>query len=918
MGYPNRPDRVTHRRIGETRRVRRGLGVLLVWSLLTTIGSDAGAQLVDPLDAYPPRWRLTDSDCDASVVRQGHDPSGGLGDGGCETITLRCGHGTHATLEYRIEPTRVIDELTARVFVKSIRTGASIGLRVRFPRMLDPETGQSLFVIIPGASYRESGRWQRIGVGMIEAPLRLKTFALRQTHGATADLGDPYVDAVVINAYAGPGDMTLGIDNLTVDGMVPLVSMRDLAAAEPETGRGFATNAGAGRGRAMAAGSRQRAPRSAFPTGKVTRILQHNGEPLDWVKSLGFDAILLNKPMDRAILSEAMRTGVQVYSPLPTAPDPGLVPLLEPLAGYYLGTSMSQARLPAAAAEVERMAGWPELWQRPLIAAPAEATRRYAAIADGLVFDLPPPIRGLSGAEEISVLTDSPGRLGRTGLDAVGIRTDVPAGLRVQLDAISTAIGAPRGTDLFWQATLLQVARALQTAPCAIVFRSDRPLTGGRPEDQVRSVALSYVNRYLDAVGGMVGAGKPGPQPESSGAAYEVGGVTFPGGRVWIATTRTQHRGLALAGDGAALRIDLPSDQSSQLAWRLTHFTAERLAVQRSGGKAYLEVISPDLVETIVLTDDPAAGGRLSRALSGLAERAAMDRLQLSREGLDRIRDDTRLAVTSRILPPGGSPQELLQAAERSLRDAQPLLRSGDAGSALRMTRRADAWALRAQWQLHTALAPGRELDPLVSCPPLLSVGGLAAQVMWWPLMSDAPWGSNRLVGGSLDSADLLDDSGWVVGKRPDAQPGTDSQVGIVNGPQVEGAGCLLATVTASAPQALTGGFAGTTLQIRSPGVRFAAKTAIRIDAKVRTLGFGGADQGVLVHDSISGPELGVLVRATPQWQTVRLYRQTLEDAEVSVRFELIGAGEVAIDDVQIRAWSPADRAAGPVLRQLD
>lgn len=913
MGFRNRPNRLSLGRLGQGWRLGRALAVATVVSYLTTIGSSGSAQLVDSLDAYPPRWQLAGSDCNARVVSHVNDAIGGLGGSGCESITLTCGQGTQARLEYRIEPTRIIDELTAKVYVKSLRSGLSIGLRVRFPLALDPATGQSVAVILPGATYRDVGTWQPIGIGKIEAPLRLKTYALRQTLGTDANLNDPFVDAVVINAYAGPGETKLMIDSLRIDGMVPLVSMRELAIEEAERPRKSPLEIESSAGKIWAAASRRPAASGAFPSDAVTRILEHNGEPLDWVKSLGFDAVLLAKPAGREILTEAMRVGVKIYAPPPTAPDPSLVPLLEPLAGFYLGTSMSQARLAAAEAEVERIGRWPDAWQRPVILAPAESTRRYAAVANSLVFDLPAPLRGLAAAEELAILSDSPGTLGRGGLDAVGIQTNSPAGLRKQLDAITGAIGAPRGPDVFWLATWMQVARSLQATPRAILFRSDRSLTSGRPEDQSRSVGLSYINRYLDSVGGLVAAGKPATPLATRGAAYVVGRVQFPGGQLLIATSQTQHRGLTLAGDGTTLRIEVPADQPNPLAWRVTHFAAERLVIERSAGGAYLELVSPDLVETIVLGNDPAAGGRLSQTLGQLAGRAATDRMQLSREGLDRVREDWQLAIGSRTIPVNRSAAEFVRAADQALRDAEPMLRSGDGASALRMARRADAWMLRSQWQLHSTLSPGRELNSLVSCPPLLSVGGLPAQVIWAPLMNDAPWGENRLVGGSLDSANLLGDAGWVVGKRPEAQGASESRVGIVQGPQVEGEGCLLASVVATTPQPLPGGYAGTTLQIRSPPIRYPAKTAIRIDARLRTLGFGGPDQGVLTYDSIGGPELGVLVRATPDWQNVRLYRQTAEEGELSVLFELIGAGEVAIDDVQIRVWSPRDAAAIPL-----
>jgi hypothetical protein len=198
----------------------------------------------------------------------------------------------------------------------------------------------------------------------------------------------------------------------------------------------------------------------------------------------------------------------------------------------------------------------------------------------------------------------------------------------------------------------------------------------------------------------------------------------------------------------------------------------------------------------------------------------------------------------------------------------------------------------------------------------MLAVGGAAAQIMWWPLMSEAGWSDNLLIGGALDSSELLGQSGWTVGKRPDLQSTARAEVSIASGPQTEGGGCLIANVTTLHGENLPGGYAGTMLQIRSPAVRFAAKTPIRIDARVKTLGFGGPDQGVLVYENVAGPELGVLVRATPQWQNITLYRQTIAEGEVNVILELIGAGEVAVDDVRVRSWTAKSVEPLP-LRQI-
>ncbi len=62
---------------------------------------------------------------------------------------------------------------------------------------------------------------------------------------------------------------------------------------------------------------------------------------------------------------------------------------------------------------------------------------------------------------------------------------------------------------------------------------------------------------------------------------------------------------------------------------------------------SYLEIISPDTVESIVLASDPEMGGRLSQALKQVANQAALDRWQLSHEAITQLMQDWQLATAS-------------------------------------------------------------------------------------------------------------------------------------------------------------------------------------------------------------------------------------------------------------------------------
>jgi hypothetical protein len=66
----------------------------------------------------------------------------------------------------------------------------------------------------------------------------------------------------------------------------------------------------------------------------------------------------------------------------------------------------------------------------------------------------------------------------------------------------------------------------------------------------------------------------------------------------------------------------------------------------------------------------------------------------------------------------------------------------------------------------------------------------------------------------------------------------------------------------------------------------------------------GGID-GLTITDSLGGPDLGLRVRQTSDWQQFKLVRGTSEPAELTVSFTLNGIGTASIDDVSVAVLSP-------------
>lgn len=875
---------------------------LLSLSFVTT----AQGQIYDSLDAHPPRWYLDSSDCDARVVSQGNAVSGGADGGACETITLSAGNGTEAMLIYPIEPVRPLDDLTANVSIRSARAGARVGFRVRYPYLRDKETRRPVAVFVYGSSYERSGAFDSIGVGMIERDLRLKAVAVRREYGSDADMNDPYVDGVVINAYSGAGATSLRIDELRVDGLIP-VGEGIVTGNLPADGAVEARRAGTDSSGTLS-GIRYQ---NAFPQGRVTRILQHNGEPLSWVRSLGFDAVLIRGPLDAAILREAIRARVKIYSPPPPAPDPQLQSLLDPVAGWYLGSgeALDSRHLDDTALTSRRLRTWPTRWRRPLVAAPAERWRSYASLVDAIIDDLPIRNRGIAGGEEVAQMRQTRVQVGDRVESAVGIISMPAESMLSQTEAIADSVGAPRPISFRWHAMWLQTMRSLESTPAAILFRSSRSLAGGGELASQRAMSLSYVNRMVAMISPWIANASPTPPPPIVGAPYRCTRLTDEASDVLILTSIAARGSEILAGDGEAVELLLSPAEASKTIWRLTHFSAERLTPELSATGARLQIVSPDAAEILVFSSDPSLGGRLSQSATRFARQAGLDRWQLASNLVTRTQHNWTVAAgaraTNRV-----APTNLIDVAQRTLADAEPLFRAGDVDASLRMARRADAWALRSEWQLAEALMPDW---PRPTSSPPMDFGAAEIQTAWRPLMGDQGWSKNHMITGSLDGEEML--RRWDFGKRMASR--VESEVVFANRGSFQGTGALRARVTPLADDALPGGYEGTAIQIRSPSVRVQAGTAIRIDAVVRTLGFGQPHQGVLVYDTIGGQEMGVLIRGRADWTPVRLYRHATADEEVSVMFELIGAGEATIDDVQLRSWDPQPMPPSPAFRPI-
>ena len=970
--------------------------VLLIVMSATVFPAVALGQLVDHLDSYPPRWRLDDGDTPpgespvSSILSHRNIAAGGHDRGAHERLVVQSEIG-EATLIYPIQPVRILDDLNATVYVRCSsvdrHSSATVGFRIRYPYLADPMTRRIVTRVVDGAAYRDGGRWQRIGIGSVTRAAAAAVATVRAQYGSRADVRDAMIDAVTIRVSPSPTDRggvdrsgaspsltsatgghaadtgwRIDIDELNVDGMIPVgLEVAGARRARPAIDPGD-VSANIDHGVTTA---RPNPPPIFDRSTGTERIIEYHGEPMAWLRSLGFDAIWLSRPVDAAVLSEADRNHLRIFAPPPSVIDRSLTPLLNSVAAWILqptpsiddptGPAILDARYLSSVHRVaDRLRDLPSRWQRPLIAAPVESLGQYARHVDAVVHHAAPRTRGLAADDRWRDVWQSAAEVPVGTPLVLSIQTTVPPSAAAQNDLVSRSLGGNPDVSNDWQSIWVETMQGLASAPDAILFRSPRSLAGGDRASSARAAALSYINRTAAMIDPVfsppaVRRGDRWSRPPSTGQTpYHLQTAVSPAATWHFVTSADTGVGYAAAGDGGSITVPV----TGSMAYRVTHFAAEMLPVSpdADGGGRSVQIVSPDVCEIIVSTDDASIGGRLAASAARLRDRAATDRLELARSSLRRLIAQRQFVGSVGSVAGNGLPTQplvlrqlqrdarLVDVAARTLESIQPGGTSGDMAATLRSAARGDAWITRASMSLRRSMTDpsiANRSSAIVSWPSAI-VGDATTQ---WMLQTSLPDGGpprlddtadqssvgrrldpdvirysrNLLSSGDFDSPsslghDHLGGRRWSIGRR--LTHITGSEVAHHRGDVYAGAGAIRAAawMTGNSVQDIGGGYGGTVLQIQSPPVRFAVDRdshrtteTVVVGAMIKTVGFTGPHQGVLMYDSVGGPELGVLVQGRPGWTPVQLVRHLQSPTKLTVQFELIGPGEAIIDEVTVR-----------------
>lgn len=868
-------------------------------------------------------WHLVGGDAEFRVELHDRVRGEAHSGQGCERIRLVGGAGTEVLFGHHVGRPYVIDDLLPTVWVKADRPGIQLGAQLILPRTRHPQTGSPFSVVVYGTSYTMVGRWQQLRLDDVPLQLSRKTRALRAQFGPSVDPQQAFVERIVLNVYGGPGATNVWIDDLDIAGYVSVGaapgpggqapapdSWVSIAPAQPGSLPTPSQPTGAaGRNRIRLGGSTLLVDnRPVLP-----RALQHQGEPLDLVRQLGFNAVWLRHRPASQMLAEAQRLGLWLIVPppfdvrgeVPGEPEPPLPSLgseFDAVLAWDLGQELTARDLPDIRrwAEQVRLADQAQPG-RPLVGGPKSDLRDFSRVVDILVLGRPGVGTTLSPSAFGRWLTEQLS-LARPGTPLWTLVPTQPAeSLRRQW---ATLRPDPVPSSLSSDAIQLLVASALSAGSRGILFESFSPLSAADPDTRTRALTLELVNLQLAmaepwfAAGNLVAAIPTGQK----GVVASV--FQAEHGRLVVFHGSAQDLGSEPAP--SAISLVVPGVPDSYSAYLLSPGGVRPVRHKRQTGGMRIELEPVDLGAMLLLTENPVVVAHMTRRVAQSSRRWAE---------LQRELAATRLQTITEVLRhlPSPSPQhpQWLLGAQKALGQCDALLAARDEAGAY-------GWAVRAigaarlveqkQWERVVGRGRSQAASPgavMFSALPFhAALVGRIAQSQPTP---------NLLVGGDFEDFQAMIQAGWR---------------------HVQHAGAVQCFAELTPSAAHSGGYGlrlgarlpdadGTPLPLESPPV-WISSPPIPVQSGQIVLIRGwvcipqpipASVDGLLVVDSLAGEPLAERIAATTGWQEFALYRVVPESDHLILTFALTGLGEAWLDDVSVHllvAGQAGGALAGP------
>lgn len=861
--------------------------------LLLTCNTAVG-QLVDSFDSGRPRFQLWRDDANAKLV---HPPKSEVG---LEEMQVSFSNGSYVHLIYPIEPCAVIDELSASLRIRCAHSGLRIALRVVFPRSAHPATHDPLTTLLYGTPIEGGGGWSTSSVTRTVALLEEQKRFLRKQFGPTVDLRDPYVNGIVLDAYAWPGTTTLQVDDLLVEGVVaPAFAIDGATEFSPQ--------------------SENSPPLTLHEQLKnlqasVPRWIQYQGESLDYLQTLGFNAVVANNANDPLLVEQSGRTGMGVI-----APPPELVPTAEQQAqykhvsGWLLGLALNESHLELTRNRVSKVTRFPQYAARPMIGEAMELYGSYSRLSDWLAVPAPLPTTVRSSREASAIMQSELRPMAGRSQPLVSIATQMPTDWIAQRSTATQLIGQENWLlpDFDLLQTRLQMYRSMMQGARGWIFRSSTPLDAGDLTASIRAKSYTTLNKEIDLLMPWIQAGQSSWKNIALDSSnYTAAMLETPKSQlVLIVAAGPNDQICSVAPNPTQLQFTLPVSGQPRRVFRITHGQLEPIRMQSTTSGMMGVIQQPALVEQIVSVADNAPIEYLEK-LSRLAPDFTESRLDIA----EQVIQIAEMSLIAQQLPNSHSSWEAVNRAKSTLRSAVLLLSRSDFPNALIGIDRATVQAqqvVRTSWEQAAGQFPSFQSSPLIASP-------LSLPLHWEfdRILNGRPWQSIRIPGVPFTTQEAFHQSHWTIDRRLTDSVSTTTQITTQVGPS--GTPTLLLTTSPTGNQPIATGYAGAAMRVSSPTIDVPRGSMIHIEGLVQIASLPDESQsGLLISDNQGGEALGQLISSsdasTATWRRFSLYRFVSNPGGVQIYFETRGKLQAAVCDLTMQMIMPVASRSIPI-----
>ena len=800
---------------------------------------------------------------------------------GCERVSLRCSAGHSAPLGVAVGRAPVIEEFRATLWLMTNRPGAQLAARVVLPRSLSPATGRPLELMLRGSNLSQGSQWEAIKLRGLPDALADMARVARTQQSKPIDERGAYVSELVLLLPGGPGLSETLVDRLQVFGVLSDVANEDTTRKHNDSEITTIDSQ----------------PLPEVP--RVPRIIRWQGEPLELLSRLGFQAVGMDRTPRPQEIEEAKRYGLYLVCPPPSIrqiTNEGIGKKLDSVLVWDLGQQLSTG-------DLQHMIRWQQLIKRHdgkvgrrLLLSPQMLTREASRIADIVLLDRPILGAGLTLRDYATWMSQRT-RLARPGTPIWSrIHTQLSAEQENQLRAFS-----PRssfGYNAAYNQLVSTIAASIGVKSAGFYFESRSSLAQNDATAQQRAQALELSNLRLGLMEPWLAAGKLLASARSNDSEMTALVMQAERSHLLVPVSWSDRlEGAETPAREGPMWFIVPGVAESSEAYLLTLGGPQRLRHNRvTGGiRVSLEQLPSDSL--VLLTDDPSAFSQVARYLRRIAPRATKLRRDLAASRVETAADNYP-SISSNSLS-----QEQLQAtlagAQQTLSDCDSALASRNYELAYELADAAERTIARTDLLLWQEVAKGRSAAEI---PLAIGVNALP-ELQRLPLRwSGTSYGQNLLAEGGFENLQSLLDAGWRHKKLP--LEGIQTAVRLSPTAPHTGQYCLeleaaandstLAPVVPTAP-----------VWIKSRPVHLRAGDILEITGVARVpQSLIGSVDGLQIFDTLGGSELATRVRAAPSWQPFRMIRTTSSDTEVSVVIAMSGLGIAQVDDLSFRLIS--------------